>query len=135
MVRPRCGSPGLSATDPPLAALFDVECRCQLASMDKLTSRQRAHLRKLAHHLKPIVMVGSDGVTTAVLSSVNEAFNTRELIKVKLQESAPLHVKDAAGELSTGVDGAHAVQTIGRTVVLYRPHPENPEIRLPKADG
>ena len=103
--------------------------------MDTLTSRQRAHLRKLAHHLKPIVLVGGDGVTTAVLSSVEEAFNTRELIKVKLQESAPLHVKDAAGELSTGVHGAHSVQTIGRTVVLYRPHPETPEIRLPGADG
>ncbi|MGB1779220.1 MAG: ribosome assembly RNA-binding protein YhbY [Longimicrobiales bacterium] len=101
--------------------------------MDRLTSRQRAHLRKLAHHLKPIVLVGGDGVTAAVLNSVEDAFNTRELIKVKLQESAPLHVKDAAGELSTGVIGAHSVQTIGRTVVLYRPHPENPEIRLPKA--
>ena len=101
--------------------------------MDKLTSRQRAHLRKLAHHLKPIVLVGTDGVTPAVLRSVNDAFRTRELIKVKLQESAPLHVKDAAGELSSGVTGAHSVQTIGRTIVLYRPDPETPEIKLPKA--
>ncbi|MGB1658623.1 MAG: YhbY family RNA-binding protein, partial [Longimicrobiales bacterium] len=38
--------------------------------MDRLTSRQRAHLRKLAHHLKPIVLVGGDGVTAAVLNSV-----------------------------------------------------------------
>ena len=103
--------------------------------MEKLTSRQRAHLRKLAHHLKPIVLVGGEGVTPAVLSSVEDAFNTRELIKVKLQESAPLHVKDAAGELSSGVIGAHSVQTIGKTVVLYRPHPDNPEIKLPKAGG
>ena len=79
--------------------------------------------------------VGGEGVTSAVLSSVEDAFNTRELIKVKLQESAPLHVKDAAGELSSGVTGAHSVQTIGKTVVLYRPHPENPEIKLPKAGG
>ena len=101
--------------------------------MLKLTSRQRAHLRKLAHHLKPIVLVGSDGITPAVLSSVNDAFRTRELIKVKLQESAPLHVKDAAGELSSGATGAYSVQTIGRTIVLYRPDPETPEIKLPKA--
>lgn len=103
--------------------------------MENLTSRQRAHLRKLAHHLKPVVLVGGEGVTAAVLASVDEAFNTRELIKVKLQESAPLHVKDAAGELSSGVPGAHSVQTIGRTVVLYRAHPESPEIRLPAAGG
>jgi len=100
--------------------------------MDNLTSRQRAHLRKLAHHLKPVVLVGGDGVTTAVLNAVEEAFNTRELLKVKLQESAPLHVRDAAGELSTRIIGAHSVQTIGRTVILYRPHPEHPEIRLPR---
>lgn len=115
--------------------LLEVQSTCQLGPMDKLTSRQRAHLRKLAHHLKPIVLVGGEGVTPAVLSSVEEAFNTRELIKVKLQESAPLHVKDAAGELSSGVADTQSVQTIGRTVVLYRPHPENPEIRLPKAGG
>jgi RNA-binding protein YhbY len=42
-------------------------------------------------------------------------------------------VKDAAGELSSGVTGAHSVQTIGRTIVLYRPDPETPEIKLPKA--
>ena len=101
--------------------------------MNKLTSRQRAHLRKLAHHLKPIVLVGGEGITPAVLSAVEDAFNTRELIKVKLQESAPLNVKDAAGELSSGVAGAHSVQTIGRTIVLYRPDPETPEISLPKA--
>lgn len=103
--------------------------------MESLTSRQRAHLRKLAHRLKPIVMIGVDGVTDAVLTSLLEAFNTRELLKVKLQEAAPLDARSAATALSDGVDGAHAVQTIGRTVVLYRPHPDRPEIVLPRAGG
>ncbi|MGY8777186.1 MAG: YhbY family RNA-binding protein, partial [Longimicrobiales bacterium] len=35
--------------------------------MTQLTSKQRAHLRKLAHHLKPIVLVGGDGVTDALI--------------------------------------------------------------------
>ena len=101
--------------------------------MDQLTSRQRAHLRKLAHHMKPVVLIGAEGISPSVLTSVREAFNRRELLKVKLQESAPLDVTDAAGELSSRVSGSHSVQTIGRTIVLYRAHPENPEIRLPKA--
>ncbi|MDH3270306.1 MAG: YhbY family RNA-binding protein [Gemmatimonadota bacterium] len=96
-----------------------------------LTSKQRAHLRKLAHHLKPVVLVGSDGVTPAVLDSVMDAFNTRELLKVKLQESAPLDVRDAAGAISEALTDVHAVQTIGRTAVLYRADPDDPEIRLP----
>lgn len=96
-----------------------------------LTSKQRAHLRKLAHHLKPVVLVGSDGVTPGVLDSVLEAFNTRELLKVKLQESAPLDVREAADTISGSLGGVQAVQTIGRTAVLYRPDPDAPEIELP----
>ncbi len=98
--------------------------------MTPLTPKQRAQLRKLAHHLKPLVLVGGDGVTEAVLTSVLEAFNTRELLKVKLQEAAPLRAAEAADQLVAGLPNAHAVQTIGRTVVLYRPHPEKPDIRL-----
>lgn len=96
-----------------------------------LTSKQRAHLRKLAHHLKPVVLVGTDGITPAVLDSVLDAFNTRELLKVKLQESAPLDVREAADEISDRLDHVHAVQTIGRTAVLYRADSDEPEIELP----
>lgn len=98
-----------------------------------LTSKQRAHLRKLAHHLKPVVLVGSDGVTDAVLDSLRDAFNTRELLKVKLQESAPTGVREAADAIVEGLEDVHPVQTIGRTVVLYRPDPDDPEIVLPRS--
>lgn len=97
-----------------------------------LTSKQRAHLRKLAHHLKPVVLVGADGVTPAVLDSVLDAFNTRELLKVKLQESAPLDVREAADVIARSLSDVHAVQTIGRTAVLFRPDPDDPEIELPR---
>ncbi len=97
------------------------------------TSKQRAYLRKLAHHLKPVVMVGSDGVSDAVVDAVGDALNNRELIKVKLQESAPLEVRDAADALASRMEGVHPVQTIGRTIVLYRRHPDEPEIELPGA--
>ena len=103
--------------------------------MDPLTSKQRAHLRKLAHHLKPVVHVGAEGVTAAVIRSVEDAFNTRELLKVKLQESAPLDPRSAADEIVAGLEDVHSVQTIGRTAVLYRPHPDDPEIRLPTRGG
>ncbi len=97
-----------------------------------LTSKQRAHLRKLAHHLKPVVLVGADGVTPAVLDSVLDAFNTRELLKIKLQESAPLDVREAADVIARSLSDVHAVQTIGRTAVLFRPDPDDPEIELPR---
>jgi len=101
--------------------------------MTSLTSKQRAHLRRAAHHLKPVVLVGGDGVTDSLLESVAEAFNTREVLKVRLQESAPTEPRTTADEIAARLEGVHAVQTIGRTAVLYRPHPENPEIRLPRS--
>ena len=96
-----------------------------------LTPKQRAHLKSLAHHLKPVVYVGKEGVTEQTVQSIEEALHNRELIKVKVLEAAPLHVREAGAELETRVENANLVQTIGRIAVLYRRHPEKPEIKLP----
>lgn len=100
--------------------------------MDSLTSKQRAHLRSLAHHLKPIIQVGASGVTPPVLRTVEEAFNNRELLKVKVLEGAPGDPRETADEIVAALDGVHVAQTIGRTLVLYRQDPDEPEIRLPR---
>ena len=97
----------------------------------QLTSKQRAYLRSIAHHLKPILHVGKEGVTATVLDSVRTAFNTRELLKVKVLEAAPGSVHDIGTSISDQADGVSMVQVIGRTIVLYRRHPEKPEIELP----
>lgn len=96
-----------------------------------LTSRQRAHLRSLAHPLKPVARIGKEGTTDEALQSVIEAFNTRELLKVKVLDSAPSGVRSLADEMEQRIPSSHVVQVIGRTIVLYRPDPEDPEIRLP----
>lgn len=96
-----------------------------------LTSKQRAHLRSLAHGLKPVVHVGHEGVTAAVAASIVEAFNQRELLKVRVLETAPGELRETADAIVEAVPDAHVAQTIGRIVVLYRPDPEEPEIRLP----
>lgn len=99
--------------------------------MTDLTSKQRAHLRSLAHSLKPVVHVGSDGVTDAVLRSVEEAFNTRELLKIRVLDGAPEGLRETADAIVEALDGVHVVQTIGKVAALYRPFPEEPEIELP----
>jgi RNA-binding protein len=98
---------------------------------ESLLPKQRAHLRSLAHHLKPIMQIGKEGITDASIRSLDDAFRSRELLKVKVQEMAPFTARDAGAELAERLDGVHHVQTIGRTVVLYRRHPEKPEIELP----
>jgi RNA-binding protein len=97
----------------------------------ELTSKQRAHLRSLAHHLKAVVQIGKEGVTDAAVRSLEEAFNTRELLKVKVQEAAPLSARESGEELAARMEGSVVVTTIGRTSVIYRPDPEKPQIKLP----
>jgi len=99
--------------------------------VEKLKPKQRAHLKSLAHPLKPILQIGKDGLTHAVLQSIRDAFHARELFKVKVLESAPEPAATVADTLAEQMEGVHVVQVIGRTIVLYRRHPEQPEIRLP----
>ena len=100
--------------------------------MTGLTSKQRAHLRSLAHHLKPVAHIGAEGLTDASLRGIMEAFNTRELLKVKVLESAPEGARGTADAIAARLEGVHVAQTIGRTVVLYRRRPDKPEIQLPR---
>jgi RNA-binding protein len=96
-----------------------------------ITPKQRAFLKSRAHHLKPVAFVGKEGITESTLRSLQEALNTRELIKVKVLEAAPVDVREGGRALAEAVEGAELVQTIGRIAVLYRRHPEKPEIELP----
>lgn len=96
-----------------------------------LTSRQRAHLRTLAHSLKPILQVGADGVGDTFTRALDEAFNTRELLKIRVLEGAPEDTRATAAELEARLPGVQVAQVIGRTIVVYRPFPDEPDIRLP----
>jgi len=58
-------------------------------AIDTLTSSQRARLKALAHPLKPILHIGREGVTPHALDAVRQAFNTREILKVKVLDTAP----------------------------------------------
>lgn len=98
--------------------------------MIRLTSKQRAHLRSLANRLKPVVQIGAGGLTEAAVRAIREGFNTREILKVKVLESAPEGAGETADAIAARLDGVHVAQTIGRTVVLYRRHPDKPEIQL-----
>ena len=100
--------------------------------MIQLTSKQRAHLRGLANRLKPVVHVGTEGVSEKLLASASEAFNKRELIKVRAQEGALGPIKAIANDIASHLSGVHVIQTIGHIAVLYRPHPEDPQIQLSK---
>lgn len=102
---------------------------------DRLTSRQRAHLRSLAHDQDPLIHVGKEGLTDAVQQAIAEAFNTRELVTIRVLDNAPRAVREVAEAVAGGIEDVQVVRTIGGTALLYRPHPDDPEITLPEAGG
>jgi RNA-binding protein len=96
-----------------------------------LSGRQKRHLRALAHHLVPVVQLGKEGVSESIVSAVDRALTDHELIKVRLpqverEERAQMAV---ALERSTG---SASPGTSGRIVLLYRRHPSEPKITLPR---
>ncbi|MFV1997006.1 MAG: ribosome assembly RNA-binding protein YhbY [Acidiferrobacterales bacterium] len=95
-----------------------------------LTGKQRNTLRGLAHHLKPVIIVGDAGVTATVLNEINLALDHHELVKIKLRVG-DRHNRRSALENICDETGAEAVQEIGQIAVIYRAAPE-PKINLPK---
>jgi len=98
---------------------------------DDLTGKQRRHLRALGHHLGPVVQVGHEGVSDAVVRQADQQLESHELIKVKIGESSPQDRHDAAALLAERTH-ARVAQVLGRTALLYRPRKENPQIVLPR---
>lgn len=91
--------------------------------MLKLTPAERSTLRAEAHGLKPIVMIGSDGLTEAVLKEIEVGLDAHGLIKVRVlgderEERVQMYERICAET------GAAPVQHIGKLLVLYRPKKE-----------
>ena len=69
-----------------------------------------------------------------LVKQADDALTARELIKGRALETAPLSPREAAEELAKETN-AEVVQVIGTRFVLYRRHPKEPKIVLPKAKG
>ena len=88
-----------------------------------MKGKERAGLRAEAHHLDATVHVGHQGISPALVASLEDALRTRELVKVKLAKQADVPAKDAANALALAT-GAVVIQVIGRTVTLYKKNEE-----------
>lgn len=87
--------------------------------MKSLTAAQRQHLRSLAHTRQPIVMIGNNGLSAAVLKEIELALNSHELIKIKAASNELETRRTWMAEICAGT-GASPVQQIGKILVIYR---------------
>jgi RNA-binding protein len=96
----------------------------------ELSEKQKKHLRRLAHPLNPIVMLGNAGLTDGVVNELDRALNDHELVKV----SARVGERDARNEALATLaarTSAQLVQRIGNVGVFYRRRKDLPKILIP----
>ncbi|MFO1321313.1 MAG: ribosome assembly RNA-binding protein YhbY [Burkholderiales bacterium] len=90
-----------------------------------LTPARRKELKAQAHGLDPVVLIGGNGLTSAVLKEIDASLTAHELIKVHVagedRDSRAAMMTEICGAL-----GAESVQLIGRMLVLFRERPEEP---------
>ncbi len=84
-----------------------------------LTSKQRASLRACANKMETIIQVGKDGINDNLIAQTDSALEARELIKLRVLETAPLTSREAAFELADATN-SESVQIIGTRFVLFR---------------
>lgn len=87
-----------------------------------LTSAERRALRADAHHLDPVVLVGGDGLTEAVIKETDAALGAHGLIKVRVFGDSR-DEREAMFASLTDRLGAAQVQHIGKLLVMWRPIP------------
>ncbi len=85
-----------------------------------ITPAQRKSLKADAHSLSPVVMIGGEGLTPAVIKEAKSAIKHHGLIKVRVfgdDREARIEIYE---ELCDKLDAA-PVQHIGKLLVLWKP--------------
>ncbi len=83
------------------------------------TSKQRSNLRSMAQTLSPVTQVGKGGISENLISSLSDALDARELIKVSVLNNAEDDAAETAVCLAEAL-GAEVVEIKGKKIVLYR---------------
>lgn len=95
-----------------------------------LSPNELKYLRSVGHREPVVVQIGKQGLMAAVERQADEALTARELIKIRVLKNAPDEPAAVAGELASRT-AAQLVQVVGRVGLLYRAHPEAPQILNP----
>ncbi|TAL95244.1 MAG: YhbY family RNA-binding protein [Rhodanobacter sp.] len=96
-----------------------------------LTPSQTRYLRRLAHDLNPVLLLGNKGATAAVVKELGQALDIHELVKVKLS-AGDKDARQAQIDVLAGGTQAETIHQIGHVVVLFRRNTDEPKIALPR---
>jgi len=96
----------------------------------KLTNSQIKFLKGIAHGLKPVIIIGANGVTESLTDELESSLTHHELLKIKIASGEREDRKEMIKHLQEKT-GAQLVQAIGKTFVLFKQN-EDTNLPLPK---
>ena len=96
----------------------------------ELSERQRKYLRGLGHALNPVLLIGQNGITPAVIAEAQRALHDHELVKVKFR-GADRDARDSGLEDLAASTDSVLVQRIGHTALYYKRRVDRPGIVIP----
>lgn len=95
-----------------------------------LSSKQKKHLKSLANTIDPIFQIGKNDISENLVKQLNDAFEARELIKVKILKNSLMDKSEAAQEIAE-LTNSEVVQILGSIITLYKKSTKNSKIELP----
>ena len=89
-----------------------------------LSDQDKKRLRGLGHKLKPVITVGTGGLSSSLLAEFENSLEHHELMKIKVN-TANRDERDAAIRALCEYSGAQLVQRIGNIGLLFRKKDKN----------
>lgn len=99
-----------------------------MSTGETLNSAEKKYLRGLAHHLKPLVQIGKNGLTVEVISQIDQCLLDHELFKIKFNDFQEEKKKLAAA--IEGKTGCRLAGMIGNVAILFRQHPDEEKRKI-----
>lgn len=97
----------------------------------ELTTKQRQYLKIKAAELKPVVMIGKNGITESVIEEIKSSIEHHELIKVKAK-AEDREQRDELAQYLAEQSESTVVQFLGNNLTLFKQAKKNSKFTLPK---
>jgi len=95
----------------------------------ELSNNQKKFLRKLAHSISPVVMIGQNGLSDGVVDELVISMEKHEILKLKIRVEK--EDKQQVIDKVLAITNAQLIQVVGNVIVIYRSF-EEPQIILPR---
>lgn len=94
-----------------------------------LKTRHKQFLKAQAHSLKPIVMLGNEGLSEAVIKEIISSIEHHELIKIKLNAG---DTRKEQAQQAADATASVLINVVGRIAILFKQKKQNSKFTLPK---